>query len=408
VRGHMRKRGNTWELAVYAGIDATGRQRYLRRSVRGTKREAERELARLVVEADERDGESVGELLERWFEIAAPSWTPWAVVQHRSVIDRYLKSRIGDVSVRNLRVHDVDRLYADLRQAGGRRGKPLSAATVRRIHAVLRRALQQGLKWGWLTSNPAALATLPKEAAPEIVPPSPAEVARLLALADAEDADLHTYLRVSASTGARRSQVCGLQWRDVDLNGHSVLFTRGVVDGPNGVVLKDTKNGHAYRVAIDESLAELLADHRDRSQVRADHAGTAIARRAFVFSYEPDGSRPWRPDGVTNRFGRLRRAAGLDHVRLHDLRHYVATTLLASGVPVSTVAGRLGHARASTTLNVYSHFVAATDQHAADVLGQLLDAARDACPVRADIPDVSADVPVSSADTSRGWAGNER
>jgi hypothetical protein len=62
---------------------------------------------------------------------------------------------------------------------------------------------------------------------------------------------------------------------------------------------------------------------------------------------------------------------------------------------------------ASTTLNVYSHFVAATDQHAA-VLGQLLDAARDASPVRADIPDVSADVPVSSAHTSRGWAGNER
>jgi hypothetical protein len=57
---------------------------------------------------------------------------------------------------------------------------------------------------------------------------------------------------------------------------------------------------------------------------------------------------------------------------------------------------------------VYSHFVAATDQHAAAVLGQLLDAARDASPVRADIPDVSADVPVSSAYTSRGWAGNER
>jgi integrase len=57
---------------------------------------------------------------------------------------------------------------------------------------------------------------------------------------------------------------------------------------------------------------------------------------------------------------------------LHDLRHFVATTLLAAGVPISTVAGRLGHARASTTLNVYSHFIAATDHHAADVIGRLL------------------------------------
>ncbi len=375
MRGHMRKRGKAWEIVAYAGVDAEGRRKYLRRSVRGTKREAERELARLVVEADEHEGETVGELLERWFEIAESSWTPWAVVQHRSVIDCYLKPRIGDVAVRSLGVHDVDLLYAELRASGGRRGKSLSPATVRRIHAVLRRALQQGLKWGWLTTNPAALATLPKETAPEIVPPSPSDMARLLALAETEDPDLHCYLRLAASTGARRSQMCGLQWRDVDLDGRSILFARGVVDGPNGVVLKGTKNGRAYRVAIDESVTDLLRSHADRSQVRANQAGISIAGRSFVFSFEPDGAKPWRPDGVTNRFGRLRRAAGLEHVRLHDLRHYVATTLLAAGVPISTVAGRLGHARASTTLNVYSHFIAATDHKAADLLGRLLDEA---------------------------------
>src|SRR5688500_2668200 len=112
----MRKRGNTWELAVYAGIDATGRQKYLRRSVRGTKREAERELAKLVLEAHEQGTETVAELLERWFEIASASWTPWAIVQHRSVVDRHLLPNIGAIPIRRLGVSDVDELYARLRK----------------------------------------------------------------------------------------------------------------------------------------------------------------------------------------------------------------------------------------------------------------------------------------------------
>lgn len=87
---------------------------------------------------------------------------------------------------------------------------------------------------------------------------------------------------------------------------------------------------------------------------------------------------PWRPDGVTARFVKLREREGLPGVRLHDLRHFVATRMLAAGVPVTTVAGRLGHANTSTTLNVYAHFVESSDRDAADALGRLLDDARGA------------------------------
>ena len=273
--------------------------------------------------------------------------------------------------MRVLSVHDVDQMYTQLRQSGGRGGEPLAPATVRRIHAVLRRALQQAVRWGWLTTNPAALATLPKERPAEIVPPSPSDVARLMALVEAGDPDLYCYLRVAASTGARRSQMCGLQWRDVDVDSRSILFARGVVDGPDGVVLKDTKNGRAYRVAIDDALAEVLAEHRERFVKRVAQAGVEVLVSAFVFSYEPDGSKPWRPGRRHDSFrpsaarcGPRARASP----RSPPLRR---DNVAAAGVPVSTVAGRLGHVRASTTLNVYSHFIAASDQHAADVLGQL-------------------------------------
>lgn len=91
---------------------------------------------------------------------------------------------------------------------------------------------------------------------------------------------------------------------------------------------------------------------------------------AFAFSHAADGSMPIRPDKVTGSFRRL--ALDLTHVRLHDLRNFAATRMLAAGVPVRTVSGRLGHADASTTLGVYAHFVDASDQDAAAVMGRLV------------------------------------
>jgi len=93
---------------------------------------------------------------------------------------------------------------------------------------------------------------------------------------------------------------------------------------------------------------------------------------SFVFSSAPDGSRPWNPNHVTKRFIHYRRRAGLAHFRLHDLRHFMATEMLARGVPVPTVSQRLGHARASTTLNVYAHRIPGADRDAANLLGELI------------------------------------
>ena len=88
------------------------------------------------------------------------------------------------------------------------------------------------------------------------------------------------------------------------------------------------------------------------------------------------GLDPWRPGYATLAFGRLRDELGLEGVRLHDLRHFNATNLLANGTDIRTVSGRLGHADASTTLNIYAHFVERADQEAASLVGSLLDASR--------------------------------
>ena len=93
---------------------------------------------------------------------------------------------------------------------------------------------------------------------------------------------------------------------------------------------------------------------------------------AFVFSNNADGSVPWYPDSVSGSFKRLCQQEGLTNVRLHDLRHFVATQLLGAGVDVRTVAGRLGHRNAATTLNAYANFLEQSDRVAADVMGSLI------------------------------------
>ena len=92
-----------------------------------------------------------------------------------------------------------------------------------------------------------------------------------------------------------------------------------------------------------------------------------------VFSHDPERTTPWRPDYATLAFTRLAAQLGIPKIRLHDLRHFAATTMLLNGIDVRTAAGRLGHARASTTLDIYAHYTQPADLRASDTLASSLD-----------------------------------
>ena len=147
--------------------------------------------------------------------------------------------------------------------------------------------------------------------------------------------------------------------------------------GPTGLVEKDTKTHAARRVALDEGTVQLVAAHRERMAARAAMCRVELTDDAFVFSNAGDCSEPWFPDSVSRSFKRLCIAEGLPNARLHDLRHFVASQLLSAGVDVRTVAGRLGHRNAATTLNVYAHFLEQADRSAADVIGRVIAAEPD-------------------------------
>ena len=301
---------------------------------------------------------TIRELLKRWFAIASAGWAPTTIRQTRSVLNRYLLPSLGERIVANLTTGDLDELYVELGRAGGVQGQPLAAGTLARIHVVLRSAFAHAVRWGWIWDNPAERAHRIVYVAPEIRPPSPWDVQTLLQHLSEQSPLQHLFVHLAAVTGARRAQLLGLRWDDVDLERGRIEFRRGWVEGPDGPVIAPTKTKRSHSVDIDPATVTLL------DGLAAGHVG-------FVFS-DDAGVTAWKPNHVTKMFGRARRGAGLGEFRLHDLRRFMATEMLHASIPIVVVSRRLDHRRVSTTLDRYAHAVPGFDRDACATVAALL------------------------------------
>jgi integrase len=204
-------------------------------------------------------------------------------------------------------------------------------------------------------------------------PPDAEGVARLLTAAMDQDPELGLFLRLAVVLGARRSELIALKWRDVDLAAGEVLIASGVVRvAGQPLIDKDTKTHAKRRVAVGAETVEALKAHRARQAAAALAAGATLPPEAYVFARSPDGGKPISPpDGISHRFQELAARLGV-RARLHDLRHFMVTQLVAGGVDWRTVSGRAGHADGHMTLATYAHFQQAQDRQAAEFMDELL------------------------------------
>lgn len=376
MRGGLRERKpGVWEVRAEAGRDpVTGRRRQVSRSVRGTKRDAEKVLNKLLADSDL--GHHTGtdakfdELAREWLAMAETDLSPSTLRRYRFILNNRVLPALGGRPVRSIRTVELDRLYLGLTNDVG-----LAPATVRQVHAVIRRALQQAVRWGWITSNPAANAKPSRVPKADVAPPTAEQVVQLIAKANETDPQLARFLHIAATTGARRGELCelcALRWSHVDVPSRTVTISRSIAEVKGGLIEKDTKTHAARRIALDAGTLDVIEEQRTAALGLARQAELELPDSAYVFSPEPDASVPMTPGTITKGFETLRGSLDLDAVRLHDLRHFAATRLIAAGVPVRTVSGRLGHANASTTLTVYAHFLEASDQAAAEITGNLV------------------------------------
>lgn len=370
----MQRGEGHWRLRVYVGVE-DGKRVYATRSFEGTERGARKALARFETELDDRlvarPGQgTTADLLEEWWTVKA--WrSAGARRQARGDIDRYLLPHLGAIKLARLDHQPIDRLYRGLLDGSlARRGRPLGASTVRRLHVTLHAALGWGVKKGRLGRNPAAVANAPVDPPTQVRAPEGREVWALIAAAPT--AEFAAFLRLAAATGRRRGELCALAVSDVRVDESAVVFDKRAVLVPGRVIIEARdKAGRATRVHVDAETMATLERHitamRDRALVFGDLPG----RKAFLFSDATDCSIPWRPDSTSRKFRLLAAAVGLDDLDLHGLRHAHITELLTAGVDVETVAQRVGD-DPRTIYKTYSHYRPAADVKAAAIWGKLL------------------------------------
>ncbi len=368
MKGSKRERvegSGIWELRVYNGTDpVSGKARQVSRTVRGGARKADDELRALIREVEagkHRTTEgTVGHLLDLYLaQIESNGASPYTLRNLRGIVRNHLGPQLGLTPLSELTAAQIDAYYRSLY---GR----LHPRTIYGHHALLRAALNQAIMWEWLVVNPTRRATPPAVPRHEPTPPTAAEVVALLEAAEAVNPSMAAFLYVAATTGARRGELCALRAASVDLELGTMLIANSVVEMSAATrKVKSTKSGRPRRLALDASTVAVL-----RRQMATLEPSSMV--NPFVFSADPAGRYPMRPAAATEFFCRTRDKLGLKHVRLHHLRHFMATQSLAGGTDVRTVSGRLGHSRPAMTLDVYSAFIPVQDRKAADHMGELL------------------------------------
>jgi integrase len=431
IAARQRRRGRVETLpsgalrvTVYAGVDPlSNRRMYLRETVPAGPRaagEAEKVRTRLLNQVDEkrnpRTTATVNQLIDRWLEVIdIEASTKQGYVRK---IGKHIRPVLGTMQVAKLDAEILESFYAQLRKCrdhcGGRKyvqhrtsaehvcdehdGSPcrppnpeecracaracrqhvcrgLANASIRQIHWIVSGVLDRAVRWGWIAVNPARQAEPPALPRPDPRPPSADEAARVVEAAWSSDPEWGAFVWLAMTTGARRGELCALRWSDVDLDNSVLVVRRALLLDEDGRLReKNTKTHQQRRIVLDSETVEALREHRDRCRGHAASLGLELVADAYVFSRSPNGDDPLIPDSVTQRYERMACKLKIK-TTLHKLRHYSATELIAAGVDVRTVAGRLGHSGGgATTLRVYAAWTSEADQRAAAALSARMPA----------------------------------
>ncbi|NQV22123.1 MAG: site-specific integrase [Rhodospirillales bacterium] len=371
MKGHIRKRGlKSWAIKVELPRDpVTGKRRTKWHTVRGTKRQAEIELTRLLHEINtgqyaEPSRMSVAQYLEHWLETYAQHNVSGKTFErYEQIVRSHLVPGLGSLKLAHLAPMHVQEYLANGLANGRVDGKGgLSPQSVKHHYRVLSQALRQAVRWQVLARNPCASVDPPRVPRREMAILDHQQAAQLLK--SAEPRPEYVAVLLALTTGMRRGEILALRWSDVDLNGRTLAVRQTLEQTRAGLNFKQPKTPRSRRAISLASIAvQALHRHRIAQATERLRLGPAYIDNDLV-NARPGGS-PMNPHGLTYAFSELAKRNGLS-VRFHDLRHTHISHLLAAGVHPKIASERAGHASVSITMDVYSHLMPGLQQEAAE------------------------------------------
>jgi integrase len=380
MRGHIRRRGESWEIRY--DLPATGGRRVATCTVRGDRKDAEKELRRLLRTLD--TGEhvdstrlSVKQWLEQWLETVRTEVSPKTHERYVEIARNFLVPALGNYALAKLVPSHIQYAYNRWAIGGRLDGKPgaLAPQTRRHIHRILRTALARAVEQQLLARNPADVfkKRLPKVERRELVTLTADQSAQLLeAIAHSR---VYWPVLLALSTGMRRGEILAVRWKNVDLELGTLRVVESLEQTKTSIRFKAPKSGRHRAITLPGYAVEELRRLK-REQAEALLALGVRQTSNTLLCCRSDGE-PHQPLSLTYEFARfMGRMKDLPRVRFHDLRHSHATQLLASGVHPKIASERLGHASVGITLDLYSHVTDTMQGEAAAKLDSAMQVAK--------------------------------
>ena len=392
MAGSIEKRGkNSYRLTVSEGFDLDGKPMIHRKTVHGTKKDAEVELAKFVTEVQNGlviDGKSLkfSEFTEIWKrDYGSKELAPSTYKRYCRMLETRLLPYFGHFYINKIKPTDIMKFYDLLEKDtqlvrkkgnnGSKTKKPLSGKTILEHLRLLRAMLHKAVYWQLIVANPAERVQPPKARKPKRRSYDDEQTKILLENLEQlsiEDTKYKVAIILTVFTGVRLGELMGLEWQDVDFKNGIISINRSsqyLAD--MGVFTKVPKTESSIReIAIPEFIISLLEEYKLWYEEQKSIYGELWTNSDRLF-VQADG-KPMHPSTISKWFVKYVGQIGLPVINFHGLRHTNASLLVAQNIDIAVISARLGHAQISTTLDFYVHPLLSHNRKAGYALENLL------------------------------------
>lgn len=371
--GSITQRGDKYRVCFDYGIDREGRRIRKYRTF-DTKRDATRAFNEHKVKMDK--GTQVlpseytfAQWLDYWYkDIILPQIEETTAYGYRGMIENYLKPQLGEIRLQKLTARDIQQYYTWLMDE-----KKLSPNTVIKHHNLLTNTLNAAERQEYITKNPMRAVSPPKKRQREAKFYTPEQLGILLDKAVGTRLELPVF--ICAYLGLRRGELCGLRWSDVDLEHKTITIENTRTQAGKKEIEKGTKTASSTRTLyLPDTLCDMLKAAKEHQQACRAEYKNAYDDNDYVVVME-DG-RPFRPNYLSELFGKFLADNDLPKIVLHELRHTFASLSNQAGIPAYNIGKALGHSTPATTQKIYTHLLDQTHTQAVEGVAAIADEAR--------------------------------